>query len=293
MASPLAGAFALVAVLGCSACAKDPSGGDGGTMTTSASSTTFGTSDSTSSSEGETNQTTSDTTESSLSFYAGPSDVGLASECDPFLQDCPEGEKCVPYGDAGGGLSANKCVPISGDGQPGDPCVSGGIVEATDDCGADSVCWELTEVDGMLVGICTQLCEGTADDPTCPPDASCLITNNGSISFCLPNCDPLAQDCGPGRGCYWANNAFACLYSTEQIPEGDPCGLINDCAPSLLCLTAEVLDGCDGSACCATYCDLGTPVCSNPAYECTTFFVPDMAPAGLEDVGVCILPDSP
>src|SRR5262245_45731356 len=55
-------------------------------------------------------------------------DVSAVAECDPFAQDCPEGEKCVAYGSTGGELDANKCVPITGSGMPGDPCIYGGNV---------------------------------------------------------------------------------------------------------------------------------------------------------------------
>lgn len=219
-------------------------------------------------------------------------DFGTPSECDPFAQDCPDGEKCVPYGSTGGNWDANKCVPVTGSGSAGDPCTYGGTVEATDDCDADTHCWDVMDVDGMAVGVCTPFCEGTADEPICPPETSCLIANEGSINLCVSTCDPLLQDCaGEGLACFWANNDFNCIFTTQNIPLGEPCGYINDCAEGLGCLTAEVLPNCGGSACCGSWCSVSEAApCPAMGTECTAFFEEGMAPPGYEDIGVCILP---
>jgi hypothetical protein len=215
---------------------------------------------------------------------------GPASECDPFMQDCPEGEKCVPYGSTGGNWDANKCVPVTGDGAAGDPCVYGGVVEATDDCGAGLHCWDVMDVDGQPIGVCTEFCTGTADNPMCPPGTSCLIANDGSINLCITTCDPLLQDCGAGLACFWANGNFNCIFTTQDIPLGEPCGFINDCIAGTGCLTAEVMPNCNGSACCGSFCDLTDPTCPQMGTECSSFFEEGMAPPGYEDVGVCIIP---
>ena len=217
-------------------------------------------------------------------------DFGGVSECDPFMQDCPEGEKCVPYGSTGGNWDANKCVEITGDGAEGDTCTYGGVVEATDDCGDGLHCWDVMDVDGQAVGVCTAFCTGTADNPSCNPGTSCLIANDGSINLCITTCDPLLQDCGAGLACFWANNDFNCIFTTQDIPLGEPCGFINDCVAGTGCLTAEVMPNCNGSACCGSFCDLSDPTCPQEGTECSSFFEEGMAPPGYENVGVCILP---
>ena len=73
---------------------------------------------------------------------------GSISECDSFLQDCPAGEKCVPYASSGGTWDHNKCVPVTGDLGEGEACVSEGPVFATDDCDAATTCWDMREIDG-------------------------------------------------------------------------------------------------------------------------------------------------
>ena len=241
-----------------------------------------------SSSESTTDTTSADSADT-LSFVP-MDDFAAVSECDPFMQDCPEGEKCVPYGSTGGNWDANKCVPVTGSGAVGDTCTWGGIVEATDDCGADSICWDVMDVDGQLIGVCTPFCTGTADAPVCDPGSSCIIANDGSITLCLGTCDPLLQDCGDGLACFWANTDFNCIFTSQDIPTGEPCGFINDCIAGNFCADAAALPACNGSACCASYCDLTDPVCSVMGTECVSFFEEGMAPPGYEDVGVCVLP---
>jgi hypothetical protein len=291
------GAFSLTLLLGATACSTDTisvttTTSESGDTTT----TTTSESDSTDSGQGSTETDTSDTADDSSvtsgSFYAGaPPDQGPVNECDPFEQDCPEGEKCVPYGSTGGNWDANKCVPVTGDGQPGDPCHYGGVVEATDDCGPTSHCWDVMDVDGEAIGTCTEFCQGTPDDPICSMGNQCLIANDGSISLCISTCDPLLQDCSPGLACFWADNRFSCIFTTQDIPVGEPCGYVNDCAAGMLCMPAEVMPNCAGSECCASFCSLAAPLCPQMGTECTAFFdVESGAPAGYEDVGVCVLP---
>jgi hypothetical protein len=224
-------------------------------------------------------------------MFVPDDDFAPPSECDNFVQDCPEGEKCVPYGSTGGNWDAVKCVPVTGDGVAGDSCTYGGVVEATDDCGPDTHCWDVMDVDGMAIGVCTPFCTGTPDDPICGPETSCLIANEGSINLCIATCDPLVQDCSTGLACFWANNGFNCIFTTQDIPLGEPCGFINDCAAGLGCLTAEVLPNCNGSACCGSWCSISEgAACPAMGTECSPFFEEGMAPPGYESVGVCIIP---
>lgn len=237
---------------------------------------------------------TGDTEEGNTMFIPDVDDDGGTGgpTCDPWAQDCPEGEKCVAYADDGGGVwNSNKCVPVMGDGAAGDDCTWNGILEATDSCDAGTVCWDVQDLDGELIGVCTPFCDGTVDDPICGPESECLIANEGTINLCIETCDPLLQACSDGLGCYWGGNNFQCIFqSGSNIPTGDPCGFINDCEPSNFCAAAEALPSCNGSACCAAFCDLSDPVCPIQGTECAPFFEEGQEIPGLEDVGLCIQP---
>ena len=260
------------------------------------SSTSEGTESSTSTSTSTTETETGEpptTASSDTAFFVPRLDVSTVEDCDMYEQDCPEGEKCVPYASTGSVWDGYKCVPILGDQAPGEPCTYGGVVDATDDCDATSHCWDVMDVDGEAIGTCMVICTGNYDEPECPPMSDCLI-RNFSANVCIPTCDPIIQDCGEGLACFWANGNFNCIFTTQDIPAGQPCGFINDCAAGLLCLAAEAVPGCEGVACCSGFCDLnlGDGPCEAllPGTVCASFFEEGMAPAGYEHVGLCLLP---
>jgi hypothetical protein len=259
--------------------------GDGSTSTSSSSSSSETGTSETSSSETGTTQT------SLASTFVPELDVWESTECNSFMQDCPDGEKCVFYGSTGGNWDALKCVPVLGDQAVGEPCTYGGTVEATDDCDATSHCWDVQDVDGEYVGTCTAFCTGTPDMPECPPKTQCLFS--GVINLCIGTCDPILQDCNDGLACFWANNGFNCIFTTQDIPAGEPCGFINDCAGGSGCMSAEVLPNCAGSACCSPWCVLGNgdlPCALLPGTTCVPFFEQGVAPPGYEHIGVCLSP---
>jgi hypothetical protein len=252
--------------------------------------TSPGTSDTQTSDPETSDPETSDTGVEFVPKHDGATDDG---GCDPFAQDCPEGEKCVFYASSGGSWDANKCVPVMGDQMPGEPCWYGGALEATDNCDETGACWNAIDVEGELVGICQAFCTGSPDNPECPPKSSCAISGNGSPSLCIDGCDPLVQDCGPGLACYWANGNFNCIFTTEGIPAGEPCGFINDCAGGNICVAAESLPACAGSACCTPFCDLELgegPCGAVPGTSCVPLFEEGAAPPGYDLVGVCMSP---
>jgi len=239
------------------ACGPSPPAGDGGTTTDPSSSSGPGESEDHSGSEDHSEP--GDPTFTTHSFVP-PDDIEELPSCDPFAQDCPEGEKCVPYSSTGGNWDANKCVPVLGDREPGEPCHYSDTVEASDDCDATSFCWHVMEVAGELIGTCAPFCTGTADNPQCPEgpgcfDYTCLIAGSSSLNPCVLGCDPLAQDCGEELGCFWANGSFQCVFTTQDIPIGEPCGYINDCAAGNICTEARLLPDCPDDACCTAFCD--------------------------------------
>lgn len=217
-------------------------------------------------------------------------DDGL--ECDPFVQDCPEGEKCTAYSnDGSSNPNARKCVPLIGDGVAGQACIWAGPEDATDDCDAAHACYLVAGDDaGEFVGTCTAFCEGTADDPSCPDTLSCYIGINQAPLFCLPTCLPLAQDCADANAvCQWGMTEFVCLQRGADVAVGQPCEFVTDCAAGSLCLDASIVPGCTGDSCCGPYCELGmVGGCDSlPGTTCAPFF-DDPPPPGHETLGVCL-----
>lgn len=291
---PMRNTILLSTLISLIACAPPAIGLDdeAGTTTSASESSTS----ESSTSDESTSSTTSTSTSTSTSTEAGfvPMNDTPGDGCDSFAQDCPPGEKCVPYSMDGGIWNASKCVPVLGDQQPGEACVWDGFIEATDDCDASSICWNAVEVDGQLIGECAAICTGSPDLPMCPPASSCLLSDDGVIFVCITDCDPLLQDCAEGLGCYWANNEFACIFEAPPgIATGEPCGFINDCMPGNLCADATSLPSCAGASCCTGFCDVtggDTGCAAQPGTVCTAFFELGTAPPGYDDVGVCTIP---
>jgi hypothetical protein len=289
MVERLAG-LSVIPVLVTLACGPAGIADDAGTTTTGPDTLESSTTqpDPTGTSETGTSETTG--WESTTSFV--PVFDEMFETCDVWGQDCPDGEKCVPYASSGSFWDNHKCVAIMGDQASGEPCWSGGAAEGTDNCDATSFCWDVIDVEGEPVGTCTAFCTGTPDDPMCPPASQCLIGGDSTITLCIPTCDPLAQDCDAGLACYWAHNDFNCIVTTQDIPAGQPCGFINDCALGLMCLNGEWLPDCAGAACCSAFCDitLGDGPCDAlPGTSCEPFFEDGTAPPGDEAVGICRL----
>jgi hypothetical protein len=229
------------------------------------------------------------------SFIQDPDGGSKNILCSLWKNDCPRGEKCMPWAnDGGSSWNATKCTPLDPDpNAPGEPCtVVDNGVSGIDDCEAFAMCWDVDP--RTLMGECIAFCRGSEANPVCEdPNTQCSITGDGVIIPCLPNCDPLAQECGEGEGCYPVDNHFECApdVSGEDGAAGDVCEFINVCDPSLFCASADSLPACDGTSCCTPFCDLASPTPTCPLFtECVPFYSEDQAPPGDEDVGGCMTP---
>jgi hypothetical protein len=80
-------------------------------------------------------------------------------------------------------------------------------------------------------------------------------------------CDPAAQDCGPGRGCFVIDGMARCLWA-GQAEIGDYCHYVNDCAAGGLC-AGDV---------CRPLCDADAPAGS--PRSCAARCLTDSAPVG-------------
>ena len=261
---------------------------------TSSSPTT--TTNTTSSSSSSTTEPTSTGTTLAHDFIITPDGGNTGGfQCDTWDQDCPPGQKCTFWADGGGtAWNATKCVDITGDGAPGDPCTATDSgVSGLDDCALGAMCWD---VDQTNHGTCIALCTGSEVNPMCPQNSVCAIFGDG-ISICISTCDPLLQDCSAGDLCIPNADGtnFTCVLdaSGDLGKANDPCEFANACDPGLICLDAAAASiACDprSTGCCQPFCEFPGSPCPNPDQQCLQFFDPMTAPIGYESVGICAIP---
>jgi len=241
--------------------------------------------------------TSSATTTDATPFIIKPDGGSTGTiECDVWAQDCPPDQKCAPWAEGGGGAwNATKCVDITGDGAPGEPCIAtGGGISGIDDCGLGVLCWD---VDENNHGTCIALCSGTPDAPTCPENIGCSITSEGVINLCIKPSEPLLQDCPGDDLCIPNGDDFLCVLdaSGDMGAVNDPCEFANACDKGLVCLnTAAAASACQQNAqgCCQPFCKFPNSPCPNPDQQCLQWFDPMMQiPPGYEHVGVCAIPE--
>lgn len=207
--------------------------------------------------------------------------------CDPMNPVCELGDKCTLVRDADTSEFVGRCVPIAEQTVAlGERCVP---LEQPghDNCEAGSVCWDIMNGEGT----CLEFCQGSVDTPICEEGFVCNWGKSFDAGLCTPVCDPLlTTDCPETCGCYWSGGNFFCLPRSSDIATGEPCGFVNDCAPTNMCVTGEAMPDCQGSSCCAAFCDISQPDTCGSGTACTAFFEQGMAIPGYEDTGICVLP---
>lgn len=221
-----------------------------------------------------------------------------AITCNPITQDdCPAGEKCMPFGAGGGSWDATMCVPI--DPAPvavGDVCdVVGGGTSGLDNCDIGAMCWNVDAA--TLQGTCIELCSCSYDDPQCVvSNAVCAVVNDSVLPLCIPVCNPLdPSDCAANEGCYPVGEYFQCAPDASGMMgvQGDPCEFINVCDNGLVCVEPPLVPGCVGAlGCCTATCDVNDPMPGCPVgTDCVPFYGPGGAPdMCLEEIGICTIP---
>lgn len=219
-------------------------------------------------------------------FIGCEPDGGSYFDCDVWAQDCPRGEKCMPWGNDGGNAwNATRCTPLDpSPGQVGDACtIELPGLSGIDTCDVGLVCMYVAPDAG--IGTCIENCSGSEASPQCEePETLCEIAFEGVIISCLHACDPLLQDCPEGAACYPGDLGFVCGDTLEPvIATGDPCNYEWDCAAGNLCVAGDVLPLCNGDACCTAYCDTTQPDACPPEQLCTPIYDGSIA-------GYCIAP---
>lgn len=231
---------------------------------------------------------TTTTAGKSSAIYGGPiMDPGngvIKIECSVWNQDCAKDEKCTPWANDGGLVwNAARCVLLAEDPVGlGEPCtVEGSYTAGFDTCEAGLTC--IGSDEETLEGICMELCSGSEESPVCvdTPEATC-VGHDTVIPLCRPTCDPLESNCADGEACLPSFDGWGCMLAGSAAL-AEPCDSFNACAPGSICLEGE-----DGSSC-AAVCDVTAPEpgCADET-TCSAFYEDGTAPAGLDDVGLCL-----
>ena len=144
-----------------------------------------------------------DTNDSCGGFYGGcPTDAGVVSyECDVYMNDCGDDEKCAPWANDGGDVwNASRCVPVDQDPVAvGEPCVvEGSGVSGIDDCDTGAFCFHVDPKTNE--GVCVETCGGSEDDPTCI-EGTCIVQFDGALPLCFITCDPKDPSCNDAEIC--------------------------------------------------------------------------------------------
>ena len=289
---------------GASGVASDDSSGDHGTTSAPASSSGEVTSASTDATSGVGTDTTTATGQGATSDpceFICDDTTTTPGGCDLLTQDCLEGQKCESVDmDGDGAWDSNACVPVTGDGVGGEPCVSDGPQSGVDTCAKGYMCWYLDEQNH---GTCVAHCAGTWEQPVCEGCHACVIVAGGLIALCFERCDPLAQNCEDDEVCIGDPNGegFVCTLDASggMAPAGTPCEFANACDAGLMCADPELVPhpACaDALGCCTPFCDYEqqpNPDCQAlagevPGVECVPYHDEPLECFG--PVGVCVLP---
>jgi hypothetical protein len=258
-----------------------------------------GTSPATPTSESSTTADDSGPTPTSEDTLPPADQGGSGGQCNLFLQDCNNGEKCTAW-NMDGGIFPNgtKCVPQTGDKLPGETCkVDGGFGEGVDDCVAGSLC---LDIDNSGTATCVAYCSGDMQNPTCPePEDRCAFLFEPTVPLCFPPCDPLTQNCSDDEACVpniaaLGSEYFVCMPLVfEDIPGqyGDACYAISGCDRGFQCIFAENVPNCAGDMyCCSVWCDTSMPdTCKDfdATIDCVPWYEPGQETPGYENVGIC------
>jgi hypothetical protein len=171
---------------------------------------------------------------------------------------------------------------VTGTDIPGEPCTSSSVADGLDSCVEGAMCFY---VDMNGNGTCLAQCTGTSDDPVCPNNVTCTIAALAFLAICIPDCDPVLQDCFEGAVCYPISESFACApdASGDMGEANDPCEFVNTCDKGLWCADpAFVGAGCppDSMGCCTPFCAFPNGPCPNPDQQCIQWFDPATLPEG-------------
>lgn len=207
-------------------------------------------------------------------------DFALETPCSLVAQDCPSGQQCSRFRECTdeipnpGTLGSACAVPVD----DAAPRTCAGGLECVGPRGGE--------------GVCMQLCDSSSSPGHRADWGGCAegLVCGGWQRVCTNACDPLAQDCGPGRGCVPDSKQGGTCLPIGAAGLFESCRMFEtDCGPGLHCTVDHDLDGCVGyienvgpTGCCSPLCDAtaADPGCPVELPVCDGFYDD-------EPVGVC------
>ena len=147
-------------------------------------------------------------------------------ECDMLAQDCEPGFGCVAT--AGSNGFGSYCLPHPGLKGNGDPCFSDASCKAGLYCVFDK---------------CSPICCPQTNEP-CGEGGICNVDSplggfNASVCSFLATCTLFTGECAAGTQCYPLmddGNSVCAPIQGATVGEGQPCGAINECDDSMVCI---------------------------------------------------------
>lgn len=202
--------------------------------------------------------------------------------CTVFGQDCPPGQKCMPWSNDGfAAYTGATCSPVVPDPKAvGEACVwEGSPYTGLDDCDVGLMC---------VADACVELCGSSGDYAVCDGDAT-ACAQEGPLPLCMPTCNPLVESpCPPGLACLGVAQSFICITPPPVLAaKGELCGLGTTCEPGTRCSPAAWLPSCAGEHCCSPLCELGDGATCFDGQTCTALYPDGVDDRCLESIGQC------
>ncbi len=219
-----------------------------------------------------------------------PPDAPGSRECNIWTENCPPGQKCMPYANDGGAAwNATMCVPLADDPRGvGEPCTVIPVSDPElDECETHAMCWDSASDTNQ--GTCIAMCVGSEASHVCPePGTQCSFGGEGIPILCIPTCDPLLDDCPDPQRCYSNFGGFFCGGWDEPAMDlGATCSSSLECDPGVDCREAPGYCDEQSAPCCVAWCDQTTPDCPD-GLECTPLEDPTSIPVGFDHLGLCL-----
>ncbi|MEM6296195.1 MAG: hypothetical protein AAGA54_33290 [Myxococcota bacterium] len=197
-------------------------------------------------------------TTSGCGFTCPPPGGGPQGGCDIFGDDCPDGERCMPWANDGGELwNATRCSPRADEPAGPDEACAFEFSPASGFDTCDDGLWCRPRTLATLeddVGECVALCNGGSNQ--CAAGELCVPQGRAPVGRCSAPCDPFdIASCAETEGCWPVGPSFGCAIRLGGGPQGEGrCQLDAQCGSGSLCTA-------DGN--CAAYCNLDAPNCED------------------------------